>query len=122
MTFERMSPAAVTTAAQVSSQLVSRPRITARSAADGALAGGRVGVRDVVQQAVAGGGGAPHDERVLPVVLVVAAARAGAAEPVALVEVDRRVVGLPDLERVLRVLPRLREQLREQRRGDPPAP
>ena len=44
---------------------------------------------------------APHDQRVLAVVLVVAPAHAGDAEAVALVERDRRLVGAAHLEREL---------------------
>ena len=48
-----------------------------------------------------GGRGAPHDQGVLPVVVVVAAPASGGAEAEALVEADRAVVRGPDLERVL---------------------
>ncbi len=87
----RISPAPVTTAAQVSSREVSIPED------EGGSVGGhrshrapqqadRVG--DVVQRALQGRGRAPHDQGVLAVVLVVAAAQAGSAEAVALVQRD----------------------------------
>src|SRR6185312_11459795 len=46
-------------------------------------------VGDVVQGPAQGRGSAPHDHRILPVVLVVAAAQAGAAEAERGVQVDR---------------------------------
>ena len=65
----------------------------------------------------------PHDQRVLPVVRVVAAADALRAEPEPLVERDRTHVRHAHLEGVpaLRVVPRLVEQPAEQRVGDAPA-
>src|SRR3954462_10847474 len=102
MTFARISPPCVTTAAHVSSQLVSIARITARAAAagpGGARGRARAGGGDVVGRAVQRRRRAPHDEGVLAVVLVVAAAQSGGAEAEALVELDRRPVRLAGLRR-----------------------
>src|SRR4051794_25203781 len=87
------------TAAAVSSHDVSMPRIT------GELR--RLGI-------------APHDERVLAVVGVVAPAHAGGDESERLVQVDRGVVGDAHLERVaaLDVVAGQLEQLVKQRPGD----
>ena len=66
------------------------------------------------------GGRAPHDECVLPVVLVVAAAQPRGAEALALVQVDGNLVGGPHLEREAGVLvahPLV--QLGQQGRGQP---
>src|ERR671933_246281 len=97
MTLDRIDPAASTTAAQVSSQLVSSARITGGSDVDAGGAG------QVVERAVQGSRRAPHDEGVLAVVLVVATAQPGGAEPEAFVEGDRLAVGAAHLERVLGV-------------------
>ena len=81
ITLERIA-APSTTAAQVSSQEVSIARINASLAS-------RLGDAELE----------PHDQGVLAVVVVVAAAVAGGAEAEALVHRDRRAVGDPDLER-----------------------
>ena len=60
------------------------------------------------------GGLEPHDQGVLAVVVVVAAAVPGAAEAEALVHRDRAVVRGPDLERVAGVRAGLLEQALEQ--------
>ena len=65
--------------------------------------------------------GAPHHDRVLTVVLVVAPAHARRAEAEALVERDRARVGAPHLERQLRVALDALEHARDQRGGDPAA-
>src|SRR6185312_1387741 len=111
------------TAAQVSSQLLSSARIAPAGA--GSLIGhplldvsyeARVG--HVVERARQRGGRAPHDERVLAVVLVVAPAQAGGTEALAFVEVDRAEVGAAYLQREARVLlADARVELGEQRRG-----
>src|SRR5258705_2591259 len=91
MTLAQISPSAVTSAAHVSAQLVSMPRINARSTdAD---------VGNVVEAADERRGRAPHDHGVLAVVLVVARPAAGGREAQPLVEPDGGVVGRPDLER-----------------------
>src|SRR5919204_6984663 len=115
MTLARISPSWVTTAAQVSSQLVSMARIIVRESSGG---GDGPGIRQVVRRAVEGGRGAPLDEGVLAVVLVVAAAQAGGAEAEALVEGDRAGVRVADLEREARLrIPDALEQLGQEARG-----
>src|SRR4051794_38101409 len=97
MTFARMRPWRSTTAAQVSSQLVSMARIMGGSWASAELRRHRVG--DVVQVAGERSRGAPHDDRVLAVVLVVPASQPRRAEGEALVERERAAIGRPDLQR-----------------------
>src|SRR5947209_15626825 len=97
-------------AAQVSSQLVSSPRImiSPPEATSPVRAGARRGfVR------------APHDHRVLTGIPVIPRPRSGGAKPKALVEGDGGAVGGPDLERVRGVLPGLLEHRRDQTPGDP---
>src|SRR5687767_15245055 len=89
-----MTPSRSTTAAQVSSQLVSRARITAAALA---WLGGRRSRGGAVRHR------APHDERVLAVVVVVGAAAAGGAEVEPLVQPDGGLVRGADFERVLLV-------------------
>src|SRR5689334_22237926 len=106
-TLERISPPS-TSAAAVSSQEVSSPRITL-----------------VVRDGVANDRVLPHDQRVLAVVRVVAAPHASGAEAEVLVELDRAGVRDADLERV--AAPRAAggdlEEPVQQHRGDllPPA-
>ncbi len=92
-----ISPSALTTAAAVSSQDVSIPRITASAACV-----------------------APHDQRVFAVVGVVAAPQPACLEAELLVEVDRLLVRDAHLERVAAalVVARQLEEPFEQPRGD----
>src|SRR5205085_9814226 len=116
ITFERRRPSPASTAAQVSSQLVSSARIM--PAVWGESCGPRVG--HVVQRAREGRGRSPHHERVLAVVLVIAAAHACGAEALALVQVDRDRVRAPDLEREAGiVVADTLVELGEQQRGEP---
>src|SRR4051812_16736229 len=96
MTLARISPPAVTTAAHVSSHDVSMPRIN--------WSPGEADVRHVVEAADERRRRAPHDHRVLAVVLVVARAQAGRREAKALVELDRGRVRGPHLECDARVV------------------
>src|SRR5580692_1413590 len=79
-----------------------------------------IGVGDVAERAFERGRRAPHHERILAVVLVVAAAHSGRAEALSFIEMDGDAVGPPYLQRKagLAVADAL-IQLREQRRGDP---
>ena len=79
-TFDRIAPVVVTTAAAVSSQDVSIPRISGSAALSSRVA--------------------PHDQRVFAVVGVVAAPNAAGDETELLVQRDRVEVRDPDLERV----------------------
>ena len=116
MAFERISPPLVTSAAHVSSQLVSTPRITA------GFTGGRI-VQAPAAARLARRGRPPHDHRVLAVVVVVAPPAARGLEPEALVEPDGRGVGGPHLQRVLLAVGiRDLEQALDQGAGDPLAP
>ena len=58
----------------------------------------------------------PHDQRVLAVVVVVAATRPGGAEAESLVHRDRLAVRHPDLERERQLVARLLEELPDQAR------
>src|SRR5438270_11275878 len=93
MTFARTSPSVPSSAAQVSSQLVSRARITGWSAGPCGI-----GVGDVRARSGQRRRRAPHDQGVLAVVLVIAAAQARGAKADLLVQRDRRAIGGPDLE------------------------
>src|SRR5918997_4037301 len=111
MTLEWIAPPRSTTAAQVSSQLVSRARITAAALAW--LGAPRSRGRAIRHRT-------PHYERVLAVVVVVGAAAPGGAEVEALVQPYGGLVRGADLERVLLVrLVGHVEQPLEERAGDP---
>src|SRR5688572_422864 len=108
-TFARISPSSVTSAAAVSSQDVSIPKIMwTASSRFGVLSGDRV---------------APHDQRVLAVVGVVAAPDAARDKAHRLVQLDRTLVGHADLERVAAALVRRGqlEEVVEQSASDPAA-
>src|SRR5215208_5348626 len=103
-----MRPSDVIAAAAVSSHDVSTARI---NAADALGCPARLGV-------------APHDQRVLPVVRVVATTNTPPPEAVALVEPDGALVRHAHLERVAppRVIPRGLEEPLQQRARHAPAP
>src|SRR6185437_2927300 len=112
ITFARTCPSASITAAQVSSQLVSSARMLMWLPSHGA----RVG--HVLERPQPRGGGAPHHEGVLAVVLVVAAPGAGGAKALALVQVDGDGVRAANLEREASALVAdARVELGEQARG-----
>src|SRR5215204_3404610 len=105
-----MRPSPVTTPAAVSSHDVSTPRMSSKG----------LGLSDrTVSERIP-----PHDERVLPVVGVVAAPQAARLEPEGLVEGNRGGVGDANLERVAapRVSGRQLEELVQEPARDADAP
>src|SRR5438105_9665209 len=109
-----MWPSGVMTAAAVSSQEVSRPRITVRAGAEGSRR-----VVDLSRLRVP-----PHDQSVLAVVGVIAATHTTRLEPGLLVQLDRDLVRHAHLQRVATapVAGRPLEEAFGQPRRDPPGP